>query len=1032
MEPGAAEITVRPREAGPFEEVARRLALREWSAAEALRRSAALGAAGELTFERGKVLRLLAVGQLQAGRWQLAVQVHQVLWAAIDATPSPELALKLTQDVILWWLEIVVRAVWEAPDPRLYHDAIRRGRAAIEVALARNEESSAAEIAFLLAALHLDPYVMHRGIDQYRATEQEWARRLRAGTTWDGERLPESPDGEYPSVGDAMRRAEEWVRQSIGLDGDPRRTLKLLASALHARRTLEGKESTAASEMAAVVADAAERLADDPVRLVEVLGLGQAAGTPLDRARLLRAVSIPIEPLYSRYEAGDVLIMLRNASRALRLDGAGPDAYELVARALPVVDPRLRDAERGDWYPTVTYAVRDRYGDARFTPDTQRTDVVASWKAFLDGRQNGRFSREMALSIAIDLCERSVASNQETDAAQILEDALKMTPDLHPGYNRAARYLRALMLHQGANRRAADRRIDDAIPMLLQALLDSLAAREPDVRIGVLTDLSRWIADASPESIDTATSMLVQYLPFIEAALDQDSEVVYDILGRGCLASLKSERGMFALPLMRLAKGYRFGAAVRSGVARRHARDEVTTRAQRLAADLLTEAPGADLDDLERMKSLRDLLLVSPVVPSRVVAEGASAAERLMNLRHRADALLEVSLGSGALEAFGAAGTPSTCDVALDDTTVLLEFLLTRVDETEVVIRCAQWDGGAHASATVMAPGSAPPPKIMEKVVVHLREVGASIVGLRQAIQEDPGSERDQSVNARAALERVAEMLLGDFTRILPELRRSGKTHLCIVPHAALHVAPLHLLPVMGRPLAEDWIVTFAPTPWLLATRIPERDQPPSRTLPLAAIGVSFPNREPFGLSSLDNVPSEIATVAATLGGEAYLDAAATETAIEGALRRARCLHIATHGMHDATAPSYHTLFCAPGDGGDGRLLAHELLGKDLRGLELVTMSACETALGRFDFGDNLRGIPAALFLGGVRAIVGCLWDIETTAAETFFSSLYSAIRDGQRPLDAFATAQKHTRSRHPQYRDWGAFYFSGEWRTVA
>jgi hypothetical protein len=217
----------------------------------------------------------------------------------------------------------------------------------------------------------------------------------------------------------------------------------------------------------------------------------------------------------------------------------------------------------------VTYAVRDRFGDARYTPETPTTDVVASWKAFLDGQQSGRFPRDMGLSVAIDLCERSVASDQESDAAQILEAALKMTPNLHPGYVQAARYLRALMLHQGANRRAANQRIDEAIPMLLQALLDSLAAREPDVRINVLTDLSRWIADASPESIDTATRMFVQYLPFIEAELGEDSEVVYDILGRGCLASLKSNRGMFALPLMRLAKGYRFGTAVRSGVIRR-------------------------------------------------------------------------------------------------------------------------------------------------------------------------------------------------------------------------------------------------------------------------------------------------------------------------------------------------------------------------------------------------------------------------------------------------------------------------------
>ncbi|MFE5587174.1 CHAT domain-containing protein [Kitasatospora sp. NPDC056531] len=68
---------------------------------------------------------------------------------------------------------------------------------------------------------------------------------------------------------------------------------------------------------------------------------------------------------------------------------------------------------------------------------------------------------------------------------------------------------------------------------------------------------------------------------------------------------------------------------------------------------------------------------------------------------------------------------------------------------------------------------------------------------------------------------------------------------------------------------------------------------------------------------------------------------------------------------HDAAAPAFQCLYLAPDQRSDGRLHAHELLGLELRGLDLVTLSACETALGRFDASDNPRGLPAALLLSG-------------------------------------------------------------------
>jgi CHAT domain-containing protein len=128
-------------------------------------------------------------------------------------------------------------------------------------------------------------------------------------------------------------------------------------------------------------------------------------------------------------------------------------------------------------------------------------------------------------------------------------------------------------------------------------------------------------------------------------------------------------------------------------------------------------------------------------------------------------------------------------------------------------------------------------------------------------------------------------------------------------------------------------------------------------------------------------------------------------------------------------APFFHRLCLAPGGGDDGEFYAYELLGMDLRGLELVTLSACETALGRFDAADNPHGLPAALLLAGAQTIIGTLWEIETNCSELFFTTLYGELARPNSKLGAFHEALRVTREQYPQFRDWGGFYFAGGWR---
>lgn len=298
-----------------------------------------------------------------------------------------------------------------------------------------------------------------------------------------------------------------------------------------------------------------------------------------------------------------------------------------------------------------------------------------------------------------------------------------------------------------------------------------------------------------------------------------------------------------------------------------------------------------------------------------------------------------------------------------------------------------------------------------------LDALGTTVLRMRTAVLAEPGPVRPVARTDEEALADGLSALFGPVTDLLREAYVTGKRHLVIVPHGALHFAPLHLLYLDGKPLADTWTVTYLPTVALLE-RAPTDGE---GALTLAAVGLGFADGT---LPPIPDAVDEAADVAAQFGTTALLDEQATQEAVFAALGWAQLFHIATHGMHNVAAPAFQSLCVA-----DKRVNTHELLRLDLGGLDLVTLPACETALGRFDAADNLRGIPASLLLPGASAIVGTLWEVEARTSHDFFTALYEQIREGSSKLDAFTEAQQQTRAAHPQYRDWGAFYFSGNWR---
>ncbi|MBV9497508.1 MAG: CHAT domain-containing protein, partial [Acidobacteria bacterium] len=148
--------------------------------------------------------------------------------------------------------------------------------------------------------------------------------------------------------------------------------------------------------------------------------------------------------------------------------------------------------------------------------------------------------------------------------------------------------------------------------------------------------------------------------------------------------------------------------------------------------------------------------------------------------------------------------------------------------------------------------------------------------------------------------------------------------------------------------------------------------------------------------------------MAAALRSQPLPGAAAKESVLHQLEGKVDLVHIAAYGYYEPEAPLFSRIALAAGDGSDGDLQVHEILSDlDLTGVNLVVLSACQSAVGKDSGGDDVVGLTRALLYAGTPGVVSTLWNIDDDrAAGVLMCAFYQQILRGASVAEALRFAQ--------------------------
>jgi tetratricopeptide (TPR) repeat protein len=268
----------------------------------------------------------------------------------------------------------------------------------------------------------------------------------------------------------------------------------------------------------------------------------------------------------------------------------------------------------------------------------------------------------------------------------------------------------------------------------------------------------------------------------------------------------------------------------------------------------------------------------------------------------------------------------------------------------------------------------------------------------------------------------------------------SLRAHVVAVPDGPIGATPLEVLGERGSGavLAGEHAVSYLPAAQLLMRKRPAEPwlAPWKRQLvafgnPPISANDAFAKAETW--QPLPASADEVRAIARLLPGrsQTYIGEQARKRYLADAAG-VSLLHFSTHAMVDEESPDRSRILLAPDARGKGfdYLFEQEVYDLDLHGVDLATVSACDTARGKLIGGEGIEAFSRAFLAAGSAATLTSLWRVPDRPTADFMEQFYFFLAKGQSKAEALRSAKlaflrSGTGLAHPRY--WAAFVLNGD-----
>jgi CHAT domain-containing protein len=248
--------------------------------------------------------------------------------------------------------------------------------------------------------------------------------------------------------------------------------------------------------------------------------------------------------------------------------------------------------------------------------------------------------------------------------------------------------------------------------------------------------------------------------------------------------------------------------------------------------------------------------------------------------------------------------------------------------------------------------------------------------------------------------------------------------NLIVVPHGVLHKVPFGALTDGSNYMIDKYTISVLASASVLEYVVKKRKDAKEKALVFANPKT---DQMPLGFAEVEGRMLE----SMFTDQETYYREKATETKAKLRASDFNVIHFATHGEFNERQPMQSGLLLTRDDANDGYLQVHEVFEMDLKSANLVTLSACETALSKIQGGDDLVGLSRGFIYAGTPSILATLLKVDDASTSKLMEIFYRNWKSGMTKAEALRRAQEAVRGmkgyEHPYY--WAPFIMIGDWK---